>query len=79
MQGGWNRAAIAAMVIGALPSMPGLLQQVGLVSGLAPIWGKIYDLSIFVGLSVASAVYATLMRGAPGAYMPPAAPTMKLT
>lgn len=53
------------MAIGCAPCLPGLAQQLGLCSGLHPIWGALYDLSMFVGVGVASVVYCILMRGAP--------------
>jgi NCS1 family nucleobase:cation symporter-1 len=55
-------------VLGILPSIPGFLMNIGVLSGLPPIWGLLYDLSWFVGVAVSSVVYCLLMRGAPGAY-----------
>ncbi|PNH07349.1 putative allantoin permease [Tetrabaena socialis] len=67
-QGGWNTAALWALFVGILPTMPGFLSTLGVVSGLPPIWGQIYDVAWFVGVAVSSALYCLLMRGAPGAY-----------
>ncbi len=70
-RGGWNPAALAAMVLGVLPCLPGLLQQVGLLQGLAPAWKLLYDCSMFVGVGVGAAAYSALMRGVPGAFAEP--------
>lgn len=42
----------------ALPCAP----QVGVLSGLDPIWGLLYDCSMFVGVAVGSVVYCLLMK-----------------
>ncbi len=51
-----------------LPTIPGFLATIGVVSGLPPIFARLYDLAWFVGVAVSSVVYCLLMRGAPGAY-----------
>ncbi|KAG2437358.1 hypothetical protein HXX76_006013 [Chlamydomonas incerta] len=67
-KGGWNTAALWAILIGVMPTLPGFLGTIGVVSGLPPIFGQLYDLAWFVGVAVSSVVYCLLMRGAPGAY-----------
>lgn len=65
---GWNTAALWAIFIGVLPTLPGFLTTIGAVSGLPPIFAHLYDCSWFVGVAVSSVVYCLLMHGAPGAY-----------
>lgn len=67
-KGGWNTAALWAILIGVLPTLPGFLATIGMVSGLPPIFSQLYDCAWFVGVAVSSLVYCLLMRGAPGAY-----------
>ncbi len=67
-KGGWNTAALWAILIGILPTLPGFLATIGVVSGLPHIFSQLYDCAWFVGVAVSSAVYCLLMRGAPGAY-----------
>ena len=68
VQGGWNPAAIWAMIIGVLPSLPGFLAQCGALQNVPQIFLSMYDLAWFVGVAVSTVVYCVLMRGAPGAY-----------
>lgn len=56
-QGGWNPAALWAILIGVLPTLPGFLSTIGVLSGLPPIFGQLYDLAWFVGVAVSSVVY----------------------
>jgi len=58
---GINWRAIAAVALGALPSVPGLLHE---TCGLAvqPIWKHVYSLVWFVGVGVGAAAYYILMR-----------------
>ncbi|GLI62361.1 hypothetical protein VaNZ11_004980 [Volvox africanus] len=65
---GWNAAALWAILIGVLPTLPGFLATIGVVSGLPSIFAQLYDCAWFVGVAVSSVVYCLLMRGAPGAY-----------
>jgi len=59
---GYNPVAIGALVLGVLPNIPGFLQAVGLVSGVAPMLGALYNYAWFVGFTVASAAYLVGMR-----------------
>jgi len=63
-QNGWNRAGLAAFVIGALPNLPGFLHAAGFVSAVPRIFDSIYVYAWFVGFIVAAAVYYGLARGA---------------
>ena len=61
-RGGWNPAAVIALVLGVLPNLPGFLQAAGFVSGVPDTFNAIYTYAWFVGLLVAGAVYLLLMR-----------------
>jgi NCS1 family nucleobase:cation symporter-1 len=67
-QAGWNVRALIATIAGCVPCVPGFLAQVGVLASVAPVWRAAYDMSIFVGIAVASAVYCLLMRGVPGTH-----------
>jgi hypothetical protein len=61
-QGGWNVRALAATALGAAPCAPGFLGQLGLITlGSGSPWKALYDVSMFVGIGVAAAVYTALM------------------
>lgn len=62
LQGGWNPAAIGALILGVLPSLPGFLHSVGVLQEISPLCASIYDVSWFVGVGVSSAVYVCLMK-----------------
>jgi NCS1 family nucleobase:cation symporter-1 len=60
---GFNLVAIAALVIGIAPNLPGFLNKVTSIGGTpaAPtLWDHIYNLSWFVGFAVGGAVYLAL-------------------
>ncbi|MEW5309007.1 MAG: hypothetical protein WDW38_000921 [Sanguina aurantia] len=61
-QGGWNLAAIGALILGVLPSLPGFLSSVGVLQHVHPLFASIYDVSWFVGVGVSTVVYLCLMR-----------------
>lgn len=54
-------AAIAAVVAGILPCLPGLLASVGILSSAGPFFGALYDCAWFVGVGVSSVAYCWLM------------------
>ncbi len=67
-RGGWNPAALAAFAAGVLPNLPGFIATAAPRSiAVAPAWMAIYTWAWFVGLFVALAVYAALMRLSPAA------------
>lgn len=65
-QGGWNMAALAAVVLGVLPCLPGLLASIGVISSAGPVFALLYDCAWFVGVGVSSVVYCWLMALRPG-------------
>lgn len=62
--GGYNGIAIAALLAGILPNVPGFLVTVNLVSlELFPVWlSSLYNYAWFVGFLVSGMVYLLLMR-----------------
>ena len=60
--GGWNRAGIAALVIGILPNLPGFAHAAGFVDSVPAIFDSIYSYAWFVGLFVGGGVYLVLQR-----------------
>ena len=65
--GGFSWVAIIALLAGALPSLPGFLVTVKLMSGagLSPLLLGIYNYAWFVGFGLAFAVYLALRKLAP--------------
>jgi nucleobase:cation symporter-1, NCS1 family len=61
-RGGWNPAAVIALVIGVLPNLPGFLQAAGFVDSVPAVFSAIYTYAWFVGLALAAAVYLLLMK-----------------
>lgn len=66
---GWNPAALIAVALGALPTLPGLLATVGAVQGVPPLLMSLYSAAWFVGVGISTVVYCGLMalgRGGSG-------------
>lgn len=65
--GGFSMVALAALILGVLPSLPGFLVHVGwLEAASAPPWlSRIYDFAWFAGFGVAFIAYLLLRRLAP--------------
>jgi len=61
---GWNLAAVAAMLVGVLPNLPGFLHTAFPASfpHVADIFQTIYTYAWFVGLALAAVVYGLLMK-----------------
>ncbi|MGH2564674.1 MAG: cytosine permease, partial [Ginsengibacter sp.] len=61
---GFNAAAIAALLSGILPNLPGFLVTIKVVSADAmPLWvSHLYNYAWFVGFFVAGSVYYLMMR-----------------
>ena len=60
---GWNGRAIAALVIGVLPNLPGFFKQAGFVPSVPAVFEALYTYAWFVGLAISAVVYVILMRG----------------
>ncbi|XP_057947738.1 purine-uracil permease NCS1 [Malania oleifera] len=58
--GGYNLAAITALVIGILPVIPGLLQKVGIVDSIADIFVVIYNNAWFFSFFIGGFVFWVL-------------------
>ena len=63
--GGWNPAALIALLAGILPNLPGFLGTVKLMQVSKP-WMDLYNYAWFVGFGISFSVYAGLMRGRRG-------------
>jgi nucleobase:cation symporter-1, NCS1 family len=61
--GGWNMAAIAAMIVGVAPNVPGFFKAAGLFADVPDVFETIYTYAWFVGLGLAALVYWLMMRG----------------
>ncbi|MEZ4366825.1 MAG: NCS1 family nucleobase:cation symporter-1 [Kofleriaceae bacterium] len=61
-RGGINPAAIAALVVGVVPNLPGFLHAVGLVGSVPSFFVDLYAYTWFVGFALAGAAYRLLMR-----------------
>lgn len=61
---GWNPAAVAAMVVGVLPNLPGFLHTAFPASfaHVADVFNTLYTYAWFVGLILSALVYALLMK-----------------
>ncbi len=60
-RGGFNPAAISALVLGIVPCIPGFLGTIQVVS-VSPFWMDLYSFAWFVSFGVSFAAYAALMR-----------------
>ncbi|MBB5443759.1 MULTISPECIES: NCS1 family nucleobase:cation symporter-1 [unclassified Paraburkholderia] len=62
--GGWNMAAVVALVIGVLPNLPGFLHTAFPASfpNVPGFLNTLYTYAWFVGLALASIVYGTWMK-----------------
>lgn len=60
-QGGWNLAALVALALGVLPTLPGFLYTVKVISSCHPAFLAMYDVAWFVGVGVSTAAYCLLM------------------
>ncbi|MEM1102988.1 MAG: NCS1 family nucleobase:cation symporter-1 [Pseudomonadota bacterium] len=68
--GGWNPAGLAALVIGAAPSLPGFLAAIGAIPGAPAFFEAIYAYAWFVGFFVGGITYwilTTLLKAQLGA------------
>ena len=58
--GGWNWAGITALILGALPSVPGFLAAAGVVESVPPTFVTIYGYAWFVGVVIGAVAYLAL-------------------
>ena len=61
-RGGWNPAALVALVLGVAPNLPGFLKAAGFVAAVPPVFETIYTYAWFVGLAVAGVAYLLAMK-----------------
>lgn len=61
-RGGWNPAALVALIVGVLPNVPGFLKAAGFVDSVPSVFEGIYVYAWFVGLALAGVVYLLLMK-----------------
>ncbi|TNE33074.1 MAG: nitrate reductase, partial [Alphaproteobacteria bacterium] len=59
---GWNAAGMTALVIGALPSLPGFAKAAGFIADVPEIFSTIYSYAWFVGLLLGGTVYLALRK-----------------
>jgi NCS1 family nucleobase:cation symporter-1 len=62
--GGWNPAAVIALLCGVLPNLPGFLHAAFPQSfaGVPALFNTIYTYAWFAGLAISALVYAVMMR-----------------
>lgn len=60
--GGYNLAAIAALIVGILPVIPGFLEKVGLIDKVSGCFGVVYNNAWFFSFFSAALVYWILAR-----------------
>lgn len=58
-RGGFNPAAIVALLVGVLPNLPGFLGTIKVME-VAPFWTKLYSYAWFVGFFLSGVVYLVL-------------------
>lgn len=66
-KGGYNTAALAALVVGVAPNVPGFLQAAGFVGSIPQVWKTVYNNAWIVGFATAAILYYYLMRSRTGA------------
>ncbi|MDD2877767.1 MAG: NCS1 family nucleobase:cation symporter-1 [Acidiphilium sp.] len=71
---GWNMAAVVALTLSVLPNLPGFLNAAfpAVFPHVAPVFITIYTYAWFVGIVLASGIYAVLMRGSRTSALQPA-------
>ncbi|MBR7779210.1 NCS1 family nucleobase:cation symporter-1 [Undibacterium rugosum] len=64
-QNGWNRAAVAAFILGVLPNIPGFLNAAFPASfpDISDFWKTLYTYAWFLGLMLSGVMYLLLMKG----------------
>ena len=59
--GGFNPAAIVALVLAVLPNIPGFLVAAGFLDSAPAIFTSLYTYAWFVGFFLAAVIYLALM------------------
>lgn len=59
---GTNWRAVAALLVGVAPNVPGFLHAAGVIEQVRPIFDQLYTYSWFVGFFLAGGLYRLLMR-----------------
>lgn len=60
-RGGWNPAALVALVVGIAPCVPGFCHAVGWAT-VDPVWSRLYDYAWFVSFGLSAGTYVGLMK-----------------
>ncbi len=63
--GGFNPAAMIALLAGVLPNLPGFLAKIGVIE-VAKFWSDLYDYAWFVGFGISFVVYLALTKAREG-------------
>ena len=66
-QDGWNPAALAALLAGVLPNIPGFLVSAGVLSTAPALLVSSFSFAWFVGFAISAVVYSVLMLRGTGA------------
>lgn len=61
-RGGFSLVAIAALVAGVLPNIPGFLGTIKVIEDVAPFWMDLYSYAWFTGFFLAGGLYLLLRR-----------------
>jgi NCS1 family nucleobase:cation symporter-1 len=64
-RGGWNLAAVLALVVGVAPNVPGFLQAAGALAQVPAVFSTLYTYAWFVGFGLSALCYLALMRALP--------------
>lgn len=60
-KGGFNPVAVAALVLGIIPNIPGFLATIGAFAS-SDFWKDLYDYAWFIGFAVSFAVYSLFSK-----------------
>ncbi len=61
-RGGFNPAAILALVVGVVPNIPGFLGTINAVEGVSAFWMNLYSYAWFTGFGLAFVAYLVLRK-----------------
>ena len=59
---GWNMNAVAALILGAAPNIPGFFHTIEVLSEVPDFWVSLYHYAWFVGAFLAGMSYYLLMH-----------------